>query len=50
MGDVSWLVLPGLLRTGEALYKAAAVQRAGAEASESRGRLAGDRLEDCEPW
>ena len=50
MRDVDWLALPGLLRTGEAFYKAAGKRPRASEVLEKGKRLAGDRLRDREPW
>ena len=48
--DPPWLVLSGLLRTGEAFYSAAKKRAQPSAPSETRKRLAGDRLRDREPW
>ena len=50
VGDIKWLVLPGLLRTGEAFYGATTKRRQPVAAPSSGKRLAGERLRDREPW
>ena len=51
LGDISWLVLPGLLRTGDAFYKAAGKRPPAQTGPKAKKRLlAGERLRDREPW
>ena len=48
--DIPWLVLPGLLRTGEAFYKAAGKRPRADDFPKAGKKLAGQRLKDREPW
>ena len=49
-GDIPWLILPGLLRTGEAFYKAAGKRPRADDFPKAGKKLAGQRLKDREPW